>query len=174
MRALFDLFFDICLLRRGPQDVPSAPALLLLCVLIYLGAGYLALLAGVGAAEPGRSLLLALLDLLLLSSMTYSILRALNHSARFTQTLTALTGCGALLQLIALPLGIWFDHANDSGNIAEIPLIFSLALLAWSVVVTAHILRHAFSVAFSAGVAYAFAYVFISWSLADWLLPLRP
>ena len=173
MRALFDLFFDICLLRRGPQDVPAAPVLLLLCILAYLSAGYLALLAGVGAAAPLRSLLLALLDLGLLSVMTYSILRALKHSARLPQTLTALTGCGTLLQIIALPLGIWFDHANSSGNIAEIPLILSLGVLAWSVVVTAHILRHAFAVAFSVGVAYAFAYLFISWSLADWLLPIR-
>ena len=172
MRTLFDLFFDICLLRRGPQDVPAAPALLRLCILAYLGTGFAALMPGVGAAYPLRSLLLTLADLALLAGMTYSVLRALGHSTRLAQTLTALTGCGTLLQLVALPLGIWFDQASTTQANAELPFILWLLLLLWSIVITAHILRHAFTVSFGIGLAYAFAYLFVSWTVADWLLPL--
>jgi len=172
MRALFDLFFDICLLRRGPQDVPASVSLLWLCVLTYLASGYAALLAGVGAAYPLHALVLALTDLALLAGMSYAVLHALGHRARLTQTLTALTGCGTLLQLIALPLGIWFDRANAARSGAELPFILWLALLTWSIVVSAHILRHAFAVNFGIGLLYAFAYLFLSWSIADWLLPL--
>jgi hypothetical protein len=172
MRALFDLFFDICLLRRGPQDIPASSTLLWLCVLAYLVSGYAALLAGVGAAYPLHSLLLALADLGLLVAMSYIVLRTLGHSARLAQTLTALTGCGTLLQLIALPLGLWFDraHANHSG--ADAPLLLWLLLLFWSITISAHILRHGFGVNFGTGLVYAFAYLFLSWSIADWLLPL--
>ena len=39
MRALFNLFLDICLFRRGPQDVPASPLLFGLAMLVYLIVG---------------------------------------------------------------------------------------------------------------------------------------
>ncbi|MEZ5592318.1 MAG: hypothetical protein R3F53_17085 [Gammaproteobacteria bacterium] len=171
MRTLFDLFFDICLLRRGPQDVPAAPALTAVRTGLS-GHWFCCPHGGRRAAYPLRSLLLTLADLALLAGMTYGVLRALGHSARLAQTLTALTGCGTLLQLIALPLGIWFDQASASQANAELPFLLWLLLLLWSIVISAHILRHAFTVSFGIGLAYAFAYLFVSWTIADWLLPL--
>lgn len=171
MRALFDLFFDICLLRRGPQDVPVASSLFFLCLLAYLLAGYMALLASIAAATPISAFVVIVLDTLLISALCYGVLRVLQHSERWQQTLTALWGCGALLQLIALPLGIWFDRAVSSESpMAEIPLLLSFGILFWSLAVTAHILRHAFDVTFVLGLSYALAYLFLSWSMADWLL----
>ncbi|MBS1248363.1 MAG: hypothetical protein H6R48_1152 [Proteobacteria bacterium] len=43
MRALFELFLDICLFRKGPQDLPAGMALLKLCLLGYGLSGFVVL-----------------------------------------------------------------------------------------------------------------------------------
>ena len=44
MLALFNLFLDICLLRKGPQDVPASVPLVKMCLLAYGLSGLLVLL----------------------------------------------------------------------------------------------------------------------------------
>ena len=42
MLQLINRFVDICLLRRGPQDLPASPLLTGLCVAIYFALVYAA------------------------------------------------------------------------------------------------------------------------------------
>ena len=172
MSTLFNLFFDICLLRKGPQDIPASLVLLKLCLLTYALSGLLTLLSGTGAGYPLQALVLVLVDIILLAGVSYGVLLFLGQPQRFTQTLTALSGTGTLLQLIALPLGLWYDRAASSDGVAIIPALLWLSLLLWSITITAHILRHAFAITFALGVLYALGYLTVSWSVAGWLLPL--
>ncbi|MDX1604647.1 MAG: hypothetical protein R3202_00570 [Candidatus Competibacterales bacterium] len=171
MAALLNLFWDICLLRKGPQDVPAAAALLQLTLLAYALTGLATLLVGMPELGFGRALLLTLTDLGLLAGLTYLILSVLGLPARFGQTLTALTGVGTLLQLIALPLGLWYQRELAAQETGELPALLWLLLLAWSIAITGHILRHAFAVSFGMGILYAVGYLMSAWTLSDWLLP---
>lgn len=170
MRALLNLFLDICLFRKAPQDVPSSMALLKLCLLAYAGSGLLVLLISTPAPV---ALLQILLDLVLLSGLLYLGLSARRHPKRFEQTLSALAGSGTLMGLLALPLLFWLS-GQGQGDGAALPSLLLLMLMVWSIAVMAHILRHAFEVPIWLGAALALAYTFLSWTLTGWIDPQPP
>ena len=165
MPALFNLFLDICLFRKGPQDVPASMALLKLCLLAYGLSGLLVLLIGTPAPV---ALLQILLDLVILSGLLYLALLLYRHPGRFEQTLSALTGSGTLMGLLALPLISWLAHLSPDGD-AELPSLLLLALMAWSIAIMAHILRQAFNSSIGVGALCALGYTFISWILTGWV-----
>lgn len=107
MYALLNLFLDICLFRKGPKDVPTSAALLKACLLAYGLSGLLVLML---STPTPVALLQILLDLVLLSGLLHLALIVRRHPQRFGQTLSALTGTGALMALLALPLMSWIIH----------------------------------------------------------------
>jgi hypothetical protein len=167
MRALFDLFLDICLFRKGPQDVPSSLALLKLCLLGYGLSGLLVLLPTTPAPV---AILQILLDLALLAGLLHLALWLRRHPRRFEQTLSALTGIGTLIGLLALPPTIWIVGQGSDGNI-ELPSLLLLVLMVWSIAIMAHILRHALEIPIWAGTLYALGYTLLSWTLTGWIGP---
>jgi hypothetical protein len=165
MRVLFNLFLDICLFRKGPQDAPASTALLKMCLLAYGLTSLLALLIG----TPARvALLQILLDMVLLSGLLYLALILYRHPRRFEQTLSALTGVGALMSLLALPLIVWIDQKSPEDDV-QLPALLLLALMAWSIAIMAHILRCAFTIPIWTGALYALGYTFLSWMLTGWV-----
>lgn len=162
MSALIRFFIDLCLLRRGPQDLPTSAVLVKFLALVYLGVGVL-----VGAAT-GQGFVAALtqtlVDIGILLGLLYGGLRLAGRLPRLLQTAAALLGSGALLSLLVLvPMGMATggEHPEMTGFAA---LLF-LALLAWSIVVTGHILRHALDLPLAQGAMIAVAYNVLAYAL---------
>jgi hypothetical protein len=171
MGALVNLFLDICLFRKGPQDLPASVALLKLSLFLYGLSGLILLMIDVDQLNILIAVLLTLFDIILLAMLSYAVLYVLGYLPRFTQTLTALTGVGVLLQIAAMPLAIWTRQELAARGSPEFPVIMRFVLLGWAVAVMAHVLKHAFSTSRVIGVLYAVAYIAISWTLFDWILP---
>jgi len=170
MRALFDLFLDICLFRKGPQQLPPSETLLRLCLAAY-GLSYLLLL--LINVELPAALLLAATDLLLLIGLTYAALTLNGYRDRLLQTLIALAGAGALLQLLSLPVTVWLQQELARDGIPGLPLLLWFALLVWNIAIITHILRRALSASVGVGLLYTLGYVVIVWTAADWLHPVN-
>jgi len=170
MQALIRLFIDIALHRKGPQDVPAAPAVLGLALCAYLAVG--AAVLWQSAAHPGTVLGQLALDLLVLVLVCGALLAITGRSGRMRQTLAALFGTGALLSAAALPF-VWIaartltDGAPTPGM--EVPgLLAAMALfllLLASLLVTGHILRQALDWSYAAGVLTAVVYFSLSVAL---------
>jgi hypothetical protein len=170
MYALFNLFLDICLFRKGPQDVPASLVLLRLTLITYGLSGFFVLLLSVDLLTAG---LMVLIDVGLLSALTYGMLNLWNYRIRFIQTLTALLGTGTLLQLLILPVSIWMAQELTAARAPEFPWLLSLGLIGWSIAVIAHILHHALSISRSLGLLYTLGYVILSWTISGWLYPVN-
>jgi hypothetical protein len=157
-------FFELCLLRRAPQDLPASSALLGVTLVADLSAGIL--LARTAGIAVGVGLAQGLVDVVLTLSLLYSGLSLTRHRSRFAQAATAVRGSGALLGVLALvPVGLLPADTESQGAVLG-GLLF-MALIGWSVLVTGHILRHAFDIALAQGVAIAVAYdVFLYWLVA--------
>jgi hypothetical protein len=166
MRALFDLFLDICLFRKGPQHIPASQILLRAALAAYGISGLLVLLINL---EPVRALLVMSADIALLAGLTYGVLSLSNYNGRFLQTLTALLGTGTLVQLMALPISLWLSKTLQQETIAALPQLLYIALLVWSIAIIAHILHQALAVSRSIGVLYTLGYIAISWIISSWL-----
>jgi hypothetical protein len=165
MHVLFNLFLDICLFRKGPQDVPASPVLLKLSLITYALSGLLVMWVN---TKLSTALLQTLLDLVLLIGMTYGVLQRQGFGARFGQTMTALLGTGTLLGLTALPVVIWIgETAAEDGM--TLPSLLFLLLLGWSMAVMAHVLQHALSTSRAIAMLYALGYLVISAVLSSFL-----
>lgn len=151
-------FWEVCLLRAGPQDLPASDFLLVLTLLIYIAASFLVSLL---QFEFSRAGLVTLVDLLLMAGLSYLILWIARRHARWLQTMTALSGSGAVLSLAALPFLYWSNQI-EAENQAGLPDFVLLGMLIWNLVVLAHIFRHALSVSFGFGAVFATLYLYIS------------
>jgi len=164
VNPLLQAFVELCLLRRGPQDLPASPVLLALTV-----PAYLALDTAIAALDlpVTRAFGAAVLDAGALAAFTALALAARGRRARLLQTLTALLGSGVVLGACALPVGLWLRAA---GRDAAVPQLLWLTLFVWSIAVSAHIYRHALEVHYAIGVAVSVMYVWLLINIAFLLL----
>jgi hypothetical protein len=161
MLRVLDVFLQIALRRRGPEDVPDSRFLLLLAGLVYVVTqGLLALPVYHSSLALVRSLVL---DLLLLCGCLWGLMRFTGHAQRYRQTLTAMFGTGALLGVCMLPFNYWLDLTADPGKPALGPTIGLLAVVSWSLAVNGHIFSRALSFPFAAGLAISIAYFFLNY-----------
>ena len=159
MGALFQVIWQIVLLRQGPQALPTSTFLLGLILAAHWLTG---VALGLFVLPPVTAMLSAFIGTLMMAALVYTLLSLHRRSPRFTQTLTALAACEVLLGLISLPLTALFFAGAAMQDIA---VMLWLLVMGWSVAVTAHIFRHALDVTMGAGILFAVAYTMISISL---------
>lgn len=170
MRGLLELFLELCLFRKGPQDLPASWTLLKLTLSANALVGVLGLLTITGLAS---ALVQTAAGLGLLSGVVYAGLWFYNYPNRFLQTLTALAGADALLGVFALPVLFWTQQMAATGGDASLPVLLFWGLLGWSVAVTVHILHHALATSRGLALAYTLGYLILSWTVLGWLAPAR-
>lgn len=167
MLAIVYFFIELCLLRRKPQDLPPSSALLALVLVAGLLGGVLL------AVSAGAPLLAGvnqtLLDFLLMLGVLHVALKFTDKLPRFLQAATALVGADTLIGIVALmPVGLAGPGLDDNPQLLLAGLLF-MALVAWSVVITAHILRHAFDITLMQGAIAAVAFDIFSFVLVGGL-----
>jgi hypothetical protein len=155
MLALLEAFLQIAMRRRGPEDLPDSQLLLAVALAAYLAAQVPVAFLLFGWS--GRSLAAVVADLALLCACFWAPLWYVGKPARFRRTLTALAGTGALLSLPQVPLVLASRAAEEAGTVPALPTLGILALIAWTVVVQAHVAARALSARFGVGLAVALA-----------------
>lgn len=171
MSRLILIWFDICLLRAGPQDLPASRELLGLSMVSYTLASFLLSLPGYPLVAAGQ---LALMDVSLVVVFAAIALYLTGKMARLTQTLTALSGTGALLGLIALPVIQLLASGKEAGQPALLAGLLWLLLFGWNLIVVAHIMRHALSVNFPVATGIAVLYTLVALQMINALFPMSP
>lgn len=166
MLLLLKQFFNICLLNKGPQDLPGSHLLLHFTLLAYLMSGVLSMLA---ATPLEQALPVMLVDLCVLLLYPWLCLKAFNKSPRFLQMMTALAGVGTIFQIVAWPLLIYMGSQQASPSPTGFMML--LMLLAWNLVVYAHIFRESFNIRLLAAYVLALTYAVVSASVRQLLFP---
>ncbi|MEN8260748.1 MAG: hypothetical protein ABFS02_09220 [Pseudomonadota bacterium] len=157
--ALLRLFFDICLLRKGPQDLPVSRFLFYLTLIFYVATGFLLLMAAgwmMAATQIAA-------EFVLTGAFTYGILTFDRKKTRFVQTFTALLGTDAFIGLCAVPFS---GAVSDPAKIGPADLLMS-GLMLWHLVVTGHIFRHALSRSLGYGLGAALALIFVTYMIMN-------
>ena len=165
MTSLLRLFWNICLLRQPPQDVTASWALFGIVLLLNLIIDSVRVAAQVGLLQAIFLILVYSGALLLVIVL---LLWLLGHVARAQQTLTALLGSGLLITFFILPVEFVMGLFPDAEGMFGFLLLF---LYVWSLIVTAHILRHALSVTFFFAAVLSLGYFMLSFELATLLIP---
>jgi len=164
MYTYLNLLFNICLFKKGPQDIPYSIALLRLSLIAYTLISYLLIRLSI---ESLKALLQVGVEIILVIGFAYLLLALSNKLNRFVQTCCTFLGSDALITLCAMP--VIASLSIDSGNI--LALFAMLAMMIWHWLVTAHIIRHAINQSFSFSLGIAFLYIFSAYQIIGVLFP---
>lgn len=135
--SLVRTLFDITLLRKGPDSIPSSGILLLLVVGLWLFAS-LTILSLIEQYDE-RDFIIGLYTALAGVVAYTVILVAAGHASRAMRTMTAILGCGALISLAFVAEFVLFTPflgPTITGIVAQL-------ILLWSVPVEGHIIARA-------------------------------
>lgn len=166
MPSLIKQFLYICLMNKGPQDLPWSRGLLHVSLLAYLFSGFLSMLA---TTPFDQALLVMLADLAVLLLYAWLCLKAFNKTSRFVQMATAMTGVGAVFQIIAWPLMAYID--NQAEAVAPGMSLLLLLIVGWNLAVYAHIFRESFNVRMLSAFVLTLTYAVITVSVRQLLFP---
>ena len=169
-------FWDVCLLRRRPQDLPNSGFLLNTVVALYFALGLLLNLFGLSFVEA-VVLSAAMTGLLIVTIHTLLMLRG--HRERARQTITALMGAAIVLFLPALALRYWFYVIETAGTQSRLAAYVWIFLFVWESFIAAHVLRHALNLRLIFAYFIAIAYILLEFqvlialhtALGRWLAP---
>lgn len=145
MTPLLGQLVDLCLLRRGPQDLPYS--LSLTRALVVAGVGLDLLYATL--LDLPHPLPRIVLSLALLLLAPWLLLQVRQRGERYAQTLAAIAGTSLLFTAAFLPLAIFaVDLPPVLPDTEPTPgqMLFgwlTLFLLGWKLVINGHIYRHA-------------------------------
>lgn len=159
MFALIAAFIDIIMHRRGPEDLPASRFLLVLVLVVYLAVGF----AVTRVSEPWpRAVAILAVDATLYLLFIQLLLRMSGLASRFLQTTTALVGVSTLFNAAALPLLLWLEQADGASVLPLLPYAVLIALLLWSLDVSAFIFSRAIAKPYVAGVTIVIGYFLFS------------
>ena len=130
---------DICLFQAKPQDLPAsntlvgiaAVAAIVTNVLTHRSHGYTSQVIAMSAAQ-----------VVVFGLAIWVVLRLKLKAERFPQTVTAIFGASALLQLVAWPIVGWLYRVKESPD-ASMPMMLLFALSIWVLAVAVYVMKQA-------------------------------
>lgn len=143
MYGLFINLANLLRLRGGPQLLPASWPLMIFLVTAFLVQNLITGQQLEDADAAAKSLLAISLQIAVLGGLLYWR----DHSERFAQTLSALTGVGIIFNAITWTLLMQSDPSTNQPVLA----LTWFTIFIWSLFVDAHIYRNALSVTLSVG-----------------------
>jgi hypothetical protein len=162
MKSLVLVFWNICLLRRGPEQVPTAGWFIVAVAIADLLMGLVLSLRMDPEFQWLPALTYLLVNMAVIASVTWFALNLKGFDARFPATITALFGCDLLMTVV---LAIF---SGFSGGLDSSLTIGAVAMIGiWSLAVTGFILHRAMQFSMTAGVLMAVAMALFSVTLGQ-------
>ena len=160
MKAVVVLFWDICRLRRGPDQVPTQGVFVLLIAFLYSA------LAFVGntlmpAGQGGIAWIVTFIATALMMVFCLSVLIFKQLTARFVATITALMGVEVVIGAVLLP---FIALARIGAPFPAFIMVGYLVVMSWELTVRGFIFHRAFNVSLLLGSVMALAlFVTTTW-----------
>jgi len=162
MKPILSVFWNICLLRRGPEFVPTHP---LFVAGVVIADVLLSLFVRAQYGDETSLLEIAtftLVTMAALSTITWLALNLRGVISRFPATITAMFGCDLLFTLLIALLIPLAGGARSAISIGMGGLI-----LIWSIAVNGFILHRAMNITVFAGILSAFGMALVAATLAS-------
>ena len=164
MFDIIKLLFEICLFKKGPQDLPCSLWLLRLLLVVYIGIRILMLSIHFDWLNV---LLQVIVDVILVAGFFWIILYLARKLGRFYQAFSAVLGTDAMISFFALP-GM---ATMETGHGGLWVVLVMLGLIGWHWAVTGHIIRNTLEKSLSFSLGVAFLYLIGSYQVMALLFP---
>lgn len=169
MAELVRLYAQIALLRRGPQDVPGAPAVLIITVLGYFLVSFVLVSALPPIEGPWVKHLIG--EVLFNLAWFAILLRLVGKPERFVQTTSAVFGYQMVLAPLTIATGWLFLRYARDPNWQFMVAALALGPLVWVIIASSHVLKAALEWSRAACVMLVLAQIFAGQFLIVTLFP---
>jgi hypothetical protein len=149
VQLILKVFFDVILLRRGPEDIPKSALLLMMAIASAVVVNMLFGAMVETVYETDFSLEFAT-ELIKIASYII-VLAIFGLMSRLMQTMTAIIGCNAILGIVSIAVLM----LSQQFNIAELDGILAWLVIFWLILVEGHIISRAVKLHLITGVATA-------------------
>lgn len=161
MKLILSVFWNICLLRRGPEFVPTHPLFVAGVVVADILLSLFVRVQYGGEAPLLEIATFTLVTMATLATITWLALSLRGVIRRFPATITAMFGCDLLFTLlIALLIPL-------AGGVRGAISILGGLILIWSIAVNGFILHRAMNITIFAGILSAFGMALVAATLAS-------
>jgi hypothetical protein len=164
MYDIIKLLFDICLFKKGPQDLPYSVWLLRILLVLYVSIRILMLRI---RFDWLNALMQISVEIFLVAGFIWIMLYLTRKLGRFYQVTSAVLGTDALISFLALP-GI---AAMETGQGGSVVFLVVLGLIGWHWTITGHIIRNALEQSLSFSLGLAFLYLLGTYQVMALLFP---
>lgn len=164
---ILSVILQIAVFRQRPEVLPASPFLFGLLLSINLLIGGANFLTDFNIIQ---SLLRMVVDLVVSLGFIHLILQAASKTNRSLQTMIAMLGISAILNLLSFPLLLVLPDPQTS--IGPVGTVLYL-LFFWHIAIMGHIFRCALSVSLPTGLLVSLAYVFMTITVFYALFPLH-
>jgi hypothetical protein len=151
LQLLLRTFFDIIRLRKGPEDVPDSPVVLLFACGLFA----LAMLVSGMLVQPqsNDSIYLSVAVSVAGYGLYWIVLSATGFTRRFLPTVSSIMACGSILTVLMVVAFLALNPVLGTNTAA----IIAWLILIWSVPVKGHIIARAIGQHWYIGIAIALA-----------------
>lgn len=170
MLAIVRTCWDVCRLHCGPQVFPRSWTLFWVMLIAYAVVDL-----GLFLAEGLRGWTLLpqlVLDVALLVGFFALVLAVWQKLERLNQTLIALLGSLALIELADVPLSV-IATLRPSSIYTDAAGVAQYGILAWSLLVIGYVMRHALNTRLTLGIVLAGSYTLINLVLFAVIFPVK-
>lgn len=152
-------FIDMCFFRAAPSDVPASPSLLTITLLSYF---VLSVLINLLDLAWGVGILVSFIDVLIMLVVVKLLLQFRGFQSRYQQTITALAGTGVCMSIVAYPVMWRFYQLEPEQQATSFSMLLMVAVLLWSLMIMAQILRQSLEVRAGTAMMITIAYIAIT------------
>ena len=165
MPDIVKTLLEICLLRKGPEDLPSQNELMMLLLGINL-----AVSIWLGSVIHGYQLSILLSIAGVVFSLAFIKILLLKKPERFLQTFCAILGAATLIDIFSIPIIYPLLSETLNENIVVIFRMLALEIFVWFVVVCGFIFSRAISSTLGYGISISVGYTLVSYMILELLL----
>ena len=157
MLEIVKTLFNICLLRKGPEDLPCDLSLIVMLIGVSLA---VSIWLGAIIHDPQIAGISSIAGLFFSFAFTKVLL--LKNPERFIQTFCAMLGTVTLINLISVPVIYPLSKEGLNENLVLLFGLLSFALFIWIVVIYGFIFSRAISSVLGYGVAISVGYALLN------------
>ncbi|MEJ2115931.1 MAG: hypothetical protein P8X88_07805 [Gammaproteobacteria bacterium] len=165
MSAIIKILFDICLLRKGPEDLPSSFNLMFVLIVVSL---LVSIVLGLAIYNYQLAVILSIVGLFV--TFVFVKILLINKAERFIQTFSAMLGTSVLIDVISIPILYPLLGEKLDKNLAVLFWLLSIAVYGWFVVIYGFIVSRAISSTLGYGISIAIGYALVSYMIFDLIL----
>lgn len=159
MLELIRTFFDICLLRKGPQALPRSGLILVITIGLY---SLPEIARHVFVEALTRKDLFLIFAALMAGISFYGLVLLIHgHRERFLQVVIAILGAGAILSFLLVIASAIFATEPASNTLQ----MMGVAILGWSILIEGHIIAQALQQHRMVGVSLAIVVVILQFGI---------